>query len=188
MFDVDQVSRPVLALAVRDAPVGIGVCDEDGRVRAVNTSLTRLLGRPADQILGHPFLNFIHPDQRPAALAAYFEAVVAAAAGIRHGDSRLRCVTGDGRVIPLRASWTVIDPGEDGIQYGVVYLTVETSDDAPASPTVCTGHLPRRPRNVRGWGPPASERTVPTGQRPDLRPLPAGTCEIGCCRSADGQG
>jgi PAS domain-containing protein len=102
----------------------------------VNAALARLLRRPAAALLGHPFLNYIHPGQRPAALAGYFEAVVAAAAGIRHGDCRLRCLTGDGGAIPLRARWTVLDPDGDGSLVGVVYLTADAA--------------PRRPRPTPG--------------------------------------
>jgi PAS domain S-box-containing protein len=125
MHGVNQVSQPVLAAALRHAPTGIGICDDDGRFLAVNTALTRLLGRPANQILGHPFLNFVHPAQRPAALAGYFEAVVASAAGLRHGERRLRCLSGDGGAISVLVSWTVTDPDENGTSYGITYLTAD---------------------------------------------------------------
>src|SRR5256885_9116731 len=126
MHNVDQLSRisqHALATALQDAPIGIGVCDEDGRFLAVNAALTRLLRRPTEQIIDHPFLVFVHPDERAASLATYFEAVVAAAAGIRHGNRRLRCLTGDGGVVRVQASWAVTHPDEDGTHDGIIYLT-----------------------------------------------------------------
>lgn len=140
MSSVVQVSEPVLAAAVRNAPVGIGICDEDGRFLAISTSLARLLRRPAEEIVGRPFLNFIHPEQRSAALVTYFEAVVAAAAGLRHGTRTLSYLTGDGEAVPLLASWTVTDPDRDGTAYGIVYLTRE-ADDQPSRPA-CVANAP----------------------------------------------
>lgn len=128
MSSVVQVNEPVLAAAVRNAPIGIGICDEDGRFLAISTSLARLLRRPAEEIVGRPFLNFVHPEHRPAALATYFEAVVAAAAGLRHGTRTLHCLTGDCDAIPLLASWTITEPDTDGTAYGIVYLTGQTDD------------------------------------------------------------
>jgi PAS domain S-box-containing protein len=121
--DLDRLSSQVLATALRDAPTAIGVCDEDGRFLAISKSMAQLLRRPAEQIIGHPYLVFVHPDERPASLATYFEAVVSAAAGIRSGQRQLRCLTGSGDVVHVLAHWTVTEPGPDGTQYGIIYLT-----------------------------------------------------------------
>ena len=119
--------------AFRDAPVAIGICDEDGRFVAVNTALAQLLARPVEQLVGRPFLTFVHPADRPGSLAVYFEAVVAAAAGVRHGHNRLRCLSGTGTAIPVAISWTITEPDGYGTQHGVVYLS---PDPAPGCP-VC---------------------------------------------------
>jgi PAS domain S-box-containing protein len=55
------------------------VCDEDGRFLAVNSALTSMLSRRREEIVGRPFLTFVHPEQRSASLAGYFRSVVAAA-------------------------------------------------------------------------------------------------------------
>ena len=116
--------------------MAIGVCDEDGRFVAVSNTLARMLRRPADQIIGRPFLTFVHPDERPASLAAYFEAVVAVAAGVRSGSSRLRYLAGDGTVFSALVSWTVTEPDEFGNQYGITYLSdISLPDSAPSRPS-----------------------------------------------------
>src|SRR5579859_6548271 len=79
--DINQLSRHALHTAFLHSPIGIGVCDEDGRFLTISTSLARLLRRPPEAIIGRPFLTFVHPDARAASLAAYFEAIVATAAG-----------------------------------------------------------------------------------------------------------
>ncbi len=44
------------------SPVGIGLADEHGRFTEVNDALCALLGRPAEQLLGHSSRRFTHPD------------------------------------------------------------------------------------------------------------------------------
>jgi PAS domain S-box-containing protein/diguanylate cyclase (GGDEF)-like protein len=118
------VAIEVLTTAFERAPVGVGVCDEDGRFVAVNESLATLLERPTNALVGRPFLTFVHPDERAASLACYFASVVAAAGdkpqNPAHGQ--LRCVTGSGGVVWLSASWTITAPDRNGHQYGVVHL------------------------------------------------------------------
>jgi len=70
----------LLRTAFDGAPVGVGVCDEDGRFLEINDSLCMLLRQGRQNVLGRPFLTFVHPDQRSASMASYFRAVVAAAA------------------------------------------------------------------------------------------------------------
>ena len=118
--------------AFADAPVAIGICDEDGRFVAVNTALAQLLARPVEQLVGRPVLTFVHPADRPGSLAAYFEADVAAAAGVRRGHRRLRCLSGTGAAIPVAISWTITEPDGFGSQHGVVYLNPDPTPGCPA--------------------------------------------------------
>ena len=136
-----EPSWQVLRRAVRDAPAGIGVCDEDGRIVAVSTSLTRLLRRTRGEILGRPFLAFVHPEDRPRALASYFEAVVAAAAGVHDGRTTLRCLTGDQDAIAVEVSWTVTDADEATAACGILYITVPAAA-APVSAPASSTHQP----------------------------------------------
>jgi PAS domain S-box-containing protein len=119
------IDASVLETAFLQAPVGVGVCDRDGRFIAVNTALAHLLGRPAARIVGRPFLTFVHPQERAASLAAYFESVVAAASAPirRAAHAELRCLTGDGDVVWLAVSWIITAPDDAGDQVGIVHLT-----------------------------------------------------------------
>ena len=44
-----------------DSPVAIALSDDSGRFVQVNAAMCRLLGRPADQVLGRTSLEFTHP-------------------------------------------------------------------------------------------------------------------------------
>jgi PAS domain S-box-containing protein len=127
MPDINRLSRQALHAAFLHSPVGIGVCDEDGRFLTISRSLARLLRRAPEAIIGRPFLTFVHPDARAVGLAAYFEAVVAAAAGVRGGNTTLRCLAGNGQSLTLDVSWTITEPDETGRRYGVLYLTDTTT-------------------------------------------------------------
>ena len=116
------VSRDTLHTAFVDAPCGIGICDEGGKFVAISTSLAHMLQRPEDEIVGRTYLRFVHPDDRGSSLAAYFEAVVAAAAGVRRGSREVRYLAGDGSVLTVRVSWTVTSRDECDAQYGVLYF------------------------------------------------------------------
>jgi len=47
------------------SPVGVGLADEHGHFLAVNPSLCRLFGRPAEDVVGRSSLDWTHPDDRP---------------------------------------------------------------------------------------------------------------------------
>ena len=49
----------------------LAVCNMDGVLEAVNASWTRLLGWDADELLGHRFVEFTHPDDVQATLAVF---------------------------------------------------------------------------------------------------------------------
>jgi PAS domain S-box-containing protein len=123
-----SINADLLATAFDHAPVGVGICDQDGRFIAVNTYLATLLHHPKHDIVGRPFLAFVHPTERAASLAAYFEAVIAAAtrARIRSDSCTLRCLTGDASLIQVSVHWTVTEPDQSGNQYGIVHLTDAT--------------------------------------------------------------
>jgi PAS domain S-box-containing protein len=122
---VAGLSRAVLQTAFERSPVGVGVCDEDGRFLAVNSALTSMLSRRREEIVGRPFLTFVHPEQRSASLAGYFRSVVAAASAsppaTEHAE--LRCLSGDGSVVWLSVTWTITEPDQAGEQYGIVHLS-----------------------------------------------------------------
>ena len=122
MSGTRHLSQPILFDVIVDAPIGIGVCDKDGRFLAVNRALARLLDRPEEQIIGRPFLAFVHPDERATRIAEYFEAITAAAAGVRTGSRTVRCLTGARKSVWVDTSWTMTGPDESGRHFGILYL------------------------------------------------------------------
>jgi PAS domain S-box len=121
----------ILWAALEYAPVGVGICDGDGVFVFVNAALAALLDRPRAAVIGRPFLTFVHPEDRAAALAAYFSSVVAAASRCRlrvpAQRGQLRCLTSTGATIWLAATWTVTAPDSCGEQLAVVHLTDVTA-------------------------------------------------------------
>ncbi|MFP4614936.1 MAG: PAS domain S-box protein [Thiohalorhabdus sp.] len=78
------------------AALGIGVADPEGRIRAANPALERMLGCPAAELYGKSFLEFTHPRDREAGRQAFEELV----SGERDGyGQEKRYVTGDGDVV-----------------------------------------------------------------------------------------
>lgn len=50
-----------LRLTLENAPVGIATCNLEGVMLRVNQALCRMLGQPDDALLGHRYLEFVHP-------------------------------------------------------------------------------------------------------------------------------
>lgn len=118
-------SARILWAAVEHAPVGVGVCDEDGVFLFANDCLGRLLDRSRQAIIGRPFLAFVHPSDRAASLACYFRSLVAAADPQRrlsaeHGE--LRALTSRGATVWLSVSWTVTTPDPERGQFAVIHM------------------------------------------------------------------
>ena len=114
----------VLLTAFDCAPTAVGVCDEDGKFLAVNAAMSRLLGYSSQDMIGRPFLQFVHPGDRSASLAAYFQSVVAAAAGmaVPAEQGRLRCLDRAEQTVWTMVRWAVTEPGPSGAQFGVLHL------------------------------------------------------------------
>lgn len=103
MVDYDrffQVSLEMLATANRD-----------GYFVDLNPVWTRVLGYPLAELRARPFLDFVHPEDR--------EATVAAAANLHQGvelvrfENRYRHQRGEYRWL----SWSAAPPGPDGLLY-----------------------------------------------------------------------
>jgi diguanylate cyclase (GGDEF)-like protein/PAS domain S-box-containing protein len=127
--DPFRIGSSLLRTAFVGAPVGVGVCDEDGRFLEVNDSLCVLLRHTRADVIGRPFLSFVEPAQRARSMAAYFRAVVAAATNrVTSECGELQCRTGTGEQIWVSANWTITAPDEHGSQYGVVHLRDVTEE------------------------------------------------------------
>jgi PAS domain S-box-containing protein len=53
------------------APVGFVTLDGDGRVLQINRTLAELLGHEGPELVGRPFADLVHPDDRPVLLARW---------------------------------------------------------------------------------------------------------------------
>ena len=119
--------QPVdLRTAVEKAPVGVGVCDQDGTVLIANECLARLLRRPRAELIGSNFLSVIHPAEQDEVKALYTRAVLVAGADPYERESEqneVRYVTGDGETRWAHVTWSATAPDESGVQHVVAHVT-----------------------------------------------------------------
>jgi diguanylate cyclase (GGDEF)-like protein/PAS domain S-box-containing protein len=88
-----------LGRAFTSSRVAMAVVDLDGCWVEVNPALCRLLGRPADELLGRPLLDVTHPDDIPPSV----DRVERLAHGAEDLTFEKRYVRGDGTVV-----WTEV--------------------------------------------------------------------------------
>ena len=82
------------------------VCDKAGLITAINPSAARLLGWDAQEMVGQPLLDFVHPDDRAASAAEV--AKVAAGAKTLTFENRYRAKDGSYRLF----DWTAVPDGD----------------------------------------------------------------------------
>lgn len=94
-----------------------------------------MLQRPPGDIIGRPFMSFVHPDQRATSLARYFHAVAAAAHGqpttARH--CALTCLTPAHERLEVSVAWTILEPDHSGAQFAIMQLTRATAAHSPGA-------------------------------------------------------
>lgn len=83
----------------------IAVAGADGYLQRVNGAWTRILGFPESELLAAPYLDFVHPDDRPRAAGEM--AALQAGRQIQAFEARMRCRDGGVRWI-LWSGW--LDP------------------------------------------------------------------------------
>lgn len=121
---LNAVAPEILRAAFDESPEGVGICDENGRFVAVNATLARLLERDRAEIVGRSFLTFVHPKDRAATLAGYFNSIRNAVDDGPNDVDRaeLRALTRAGQVVWVSVTWTISRPDDEGRRYGVVHL------------------------------------------------------------------
>jgi PAS domain S-box-containing protein len=86
----------------------IGIATTDGYLKSINPAWSRVLGRPADDLLARPFADIIHPDD----LSTTVEVVTALARGEAVHQFHVRLLKADGE--PLAFAWSAVpDAGSD---------------------------------------------------------------------------
>jgi PAS domain S-box-containing protein len=97
---------------------GVIAYDMERRLKFVNPAFERLTGYPEDELRDHDFLQYIHPDDRPAIVAEWDR--------LAHGralrDQEYRVITRSGQVRWCSSSW---EPMRDETGRQIGYLGTE---------------------------------------------------------------
>lgn len=91
-----RVSRDYFESLFKDAPVGMGIVDRDGRLLRVNHAMTQFTGYTEDELLKMSFLDYGHPDDRALNLRIRDELVSGRALSLQ---KERRYVRKDGTVV-----------------------------------------------------------------------------------------
>jgi PAS domain S-box-containing protein len=86
------------------------IANDSGHFISVNAACEPLLGHTPDEMLGRPFIDFIHPDDRESTLATY--AAQADGTAVSGFENRYRCKDGSYRWLLWSAT-----PVENGLVY-----------------------------------------------------------------------
>ncbi|GAC1574856.1 MAG: hypothetical protein NVS3B24_02560 [Candidatus Dormibacteria bacterium] len=96
----------------------------DGYFKRVNPAWQAVLGFEPHELLGQPFLEFVHPDDRDATLAEV--AKLAQGAHTLHFENRYRCRDGSYRWL----DWTSVPDRDAGLLYAVARDVTQSRSDS----------------------------------------------------------
>lgn len=82
-------------LLAMNAPVGIALCDAEGRIRFVNPKSCEMVGATQEEVMGFDWQAYIHPEDREPLLKAWQTDM---AAGKKHSSSEFRIARRDGTI------------------------------------------------------------------------------------------
>jgi len=105
--------------AFDNAPIGMAVLDTRGVVVRCNTALERLLGRPADQVLGGDLFGVTHVADRARAEAACRSL---SAEGAETVQIAVRFVHADGGVVPATVTTSRVEGSEGSPAHLVMHI------------------------------------------------------------------
>jgi len=111
-------------LLAMHAPVGIALCDAEGRTVFANPKACELAGARPEEIMGFDWQTFIHPDDRQALLAAWQSDI---AAGKIHSSGEFRFARKDGTVRWASSTASLVHDA-DGTPIGQIGITLDITD------------------------------------------------------------
>ncbi len=106
--------------AFDNAPAGVALVGLDGCFRQVNRSMVLITGYPEADLLGRSFTDLVHPDDRGGD--------VDTAEDLRRGrlgrvSVEKRCVRGDGRVVWVAVSSSVVTDADGRVDHVVAHIS-----------------------------------------------------------------
>jgi PAS domain S-box-containing protein len=96
------------------------IASADGYFKRINPAFTKTLGRSVEEILGRPFIDFVHPDDHAATLREV-ERQVAAGEKVLHFENRYLHEDGSWRIL----SWASVPHG-DGLMFATARDVTES--------------------------------------------------------------
>jgi PAS domain-containing protein len=126
-----EYQPPSAALAentVRSSPVMV-VCDESGRLVAMDAASVALIDRPATEMIGQSFLRFVHPDDRARSVASYFDVVSRTSSSDQFSvcvEGQWRLLRGDGSEIHASLIVTVCPADPAGRRHAIFEILPKT--------------------------------------------------------------
>lgn len=114
-----QASHPPLATVMDLLLDAICVVDSDGRYLFVSAGFERIFGYAAEEVIGTPMIELVHPDDRERTLQAAREIM----AGEAKPHFQNRYVRKDGRVVDIQ--WSARWSANDGVRIAVAHDITE---------------------------------------------------------------
>ncbi len=102
---------------VEDAGAGVATTDLKGRFTFVNHALCRMLGYSKDEMIGKPFAEFLHPQDKPAIMKIFLGAIVKPG---RPVDLEFRVFHKDGHTLHFYSKPTVSKKGKQLIGFNAI--------------------------------------------------------------------
>ncbi len=104
-----QLTDASFRTIVESSPVGTFLARADGSCTYANATFCQIAGRPSDQLLGHGWLDALHPDDRAGALELW----AAAAAASTSARRQFRIVRPDGWTAVVLVNVAPVGDGSD---------------------------------------------------------------------------
>jgi diguanylate cyclase (GGDEF)-like protein/PAS domain S-box-containing protein len=112
---------------LRQAPLVARVTkNERAQITAVDPAATAMLGLTADDMVGHPSLEFIHPDDQPVAVDSWLQ-MMAESGPVRRVRIRHRCGDGTWKWLEMANQNLLGDPERPCVLTDIVDITEEMS-------------------------------------------------------------